>query len=154
MHLMFIGLRVAGESLFRCLVDESQGHPTHVSVPKEDHDHDERDHASLSLTFPPPNNIPPNAPSKRHRPIMIGALIAITVCLGMAIVILHDIPSVPKSSPPQMHFSCGSTAVEARTAGCQFDLTTFTWVPPACFDEPLMEDFLASRNWTRRASSR
>ncbi|PIG69130.1 hypothetical protein AARAC_009595 [Aspergillus arachidicola] len=58
---------------------------------------------------------------------MIGALIAITVCLGMAIVILHDIPSVPKSSPPQMHFSCGSTAVGARTAGCQFDLTTFTW---------------------------
>ncbi|KAB8209787.1 hypothetical protein BDV34DRAFT_209968 [Aspergillus parasiticus] len=47
-----------------------------------------------------------------------------------------------------MHFSCGSTAVEARTAGCQFDLTTFTWVLPACFDEPLMEDFLASRNWT------
>ncbi|KJK64241.1 hypothetical protein P875_00138325 [Aspergillus parasiticus SU-1] len=121
---------------------------TYVSVPKEDHDHDERDHASLSLALPPPNNIPPSASSKRHRPIVIGALLAITVCLGMAIVILHDIPSVPKGSPPQMHFSCGSTAVEARTAGCQFDLTTFTWVPPACFDEPLMEDFLASRNWT------
>ncbi|KAK6823079.1 hypothetical protein RU639_005804 [Aspergillus parasiticus] len=72
---------------------------TYVSVPKEDHDHDERDHTSLSLALPPPNNIPPNAPSKRHRPIVIGALLAITVCLGMAIVILHDIPSVPKRLP-------------------------------------------------------
>lgn len=111
---------------------------SYVSVPKEDH------HESL----PRPQSPPPDIPPKRHLSILIGALVALTLCLGMGFFTLHSTSNSTNNDTPQMHFSCGSTAAEARKAGCNFDLTTFTWVSPACFDSSLMEDFLSSRNWT------
>ncbi len=43
--------------------------------------------------------------------------------------------------------SCGNTSEEAMRAGCRFDVMSFTWSVPDCFDEELMEDFL-SLDWT------
>lgn len=35
------------------------------------------------------------------------------------------------------HMHCGSTPSEARALGCQFDVMSFAWTPPACFDAAL-----------------
>ncbi|ETI25969.1 hypothetical protein G647_02746 [Cladophialophora carrionii CBS 160.54] len=43
--------------------------------------------------------------------------------------------------------SCGSSATEAVSRGCVFDVMEFAWVPSRCFDGELLEDFLALRDW-------
>ncbi|KAG9240416.1 hypothetical protein BJ878DRAFT_526233 [Calycina marina] len=45
-----------------------------------------------------------------------------------------------------MH-QCGSTATEAFTTGCKFDLLSFAWLPSACTDEILTDEFLAREDW-------
>ena len=44
--------------------------------------------------------------------------------------------------------SCGNSSTEALAAGCEFDIMSFTWSRPACFDRDLMNDFLVLQNWT------
>ncbi|KAH8821359.1 hypothetical protein F5884DRAFT_767515 [Xylogone sp. PMI_703] len=50
------------------------------------------------------------------------------------------------SSPPS-NSPCGSSPAEARTLGCRFDIMSFSWLPELCFDEELVEDFLARKKW-------
>lgn len=42
--------------------------------------------------------------------------------------------------------SCGTSTFSAREMGCNFDIMSFSWLPPACFDEQLMQDFLDHEN--------
>lgn len=42
---------------------------------------------------------------------------------------------------------CGDTAAEAKRLGCQFDPTTFSWLPGDCLDHELASEFRA-REWT------
>ncbi|KAK0649769.1 hypothetical protein B0T16DRAFT_410690 [Cercophora newfieldiana] len=44
--------------------------------------------------------------------------------------------------------SCGSSPAEARSRGCHFDILSFAWQTPECFDAKLMDSFLAFGNWT------
>lgn len=44
--------------------------------------------------------------------------------------------------------SCGTSAAEAAALGCKYDLMSFAWMPPSCFDEALTNDFITERNWT------
>jgi hypothetical protein len=43
--------------------------------------------------------------------------------------------------------NCGSTPSDARSRGCQFDVMSFTWSLPECFDAELMDDFLGHTDW-------
>ncbi|KAH8651633.1 hypothetical protein BGZ60DRAFT_420877 [Tricladium varicosporioides] len=43
--------------------------------------------------------------------------------------------------------SCGNTSTYARSNGCHFDVMSFSWLPPACYDEKLIEEFLAMESW-------
>jgi hypothetical protein len=43
---------------------------------------------------------------------------------------------------------CGSTPAEARSRGCSFDVMSFAWQTPLCYDPSLIEEFLAFHNWT------
>lgn len=49
--------------------------------------------------------------------------------------------------------TCGSTADEARAAGCVFDVMMQLWTPPECMDTALSERYLAASNWTWYANS-
>ncbi|KAL5358892.1 hypothetical protein BJX96DRAFT_147421 [Aspergillus floccosus] len=113
---------------------------TYISLPKEDHD------------LPDAEELPqPRQAPNRWRATSIFAVATISLCLGVAAFVLTDYTLSPKTlSKPQLQFQfhCGSTPAEARAAGCHFDMTTFTWVPPACFDEGLMNELLGLRNWT------
>ncbi|KAJ3475709.1 hypothetical protein NLG97_g9364 [Lecanicillium saksenae] len=44
--------------------------------------------------------------------------------------------------------NCGNSSESALTAGCKFDMISFTWSHPDCFDEELMAEFLSLKNWT------
>lgn len=44
--------------------------------------------------------------------------------------------------------NCGNSSDEARALGCQFDVMSFTWSQPSCFDNKLMDNFLSLKNWT------
>lgn len=46
-------------------------------------------------------------------------------------------PTVPHALKP-----CGTTAAEARAAGCIFDLLTLAWLAPECYDADLSAEFL------------
>jgi len=46
------------------------------------------------------------------------------------------------------HFPCGSSPDEARRLGCHFDVMSFSWLPPQCFDRELVDDFLARKQWS------
>lgn len=50
--------------------------------------------------------------------------------------------------PPTAEFQCGETPSGARSRGCIFDVMSLNWLPPACYDEDLTNDFLAAGNWT------
>ncbi|KAF2245317.1 hypothetical protein BU26DRAFT_410919, partial [Trematosphaeria pertusa] len=43
---------------------------------------------------------------------------------------------------------CGSSISEARTKGCIFDNLSYSFVPPACYHEDLLESFRARSNIT------
>ncbi|EOA81815.1 uncharacterized protein SETTUDRAFT_97260 [Exserohilum turcica Et28A] len=43
--------------------------------------------------------------------------------------------------------NCGSSPTEARKRGCKFDILSFAWQLPECYDDKIMEDFLAEKEW-------
>ncbi|KAK4247437.1 hypothetical protein C7999DRAFT_14517 [Corynascus novoguineensis] len=43
--------------------------------------------------------------------------------------------------------TCGSTPEEAESRGCRFDILSFAWQTPECYDDELMEDFLKYGTW-------
>jgi len=59
--------------------------------------------------------------------------------------------SKPASQFPQLDLSdtktCGVTPTQARSNGCLFDVVSFSWLPPACYDAVLVDDFLAVEPW-------
>ncbi len=52
----------------------------------------------------------------------------------------------PQSEQPSIT-SCGATPSEAQSRGCHFDITSFSWLPPACHDDDLVAEFLALERW-------
>ena len=51
-----------------------------------------------------------------------------------------------QNSYMMMH-PCGHTAAEARDRGCLFDIISFSWFPPACYDAQLSQDFDDITTW-------
>ena len=53
--------------------------------------------------------------------------------------------SVDPALPQILH--CGETPEEARRLGCVFQIWSYSWVPAACHDPTLSDEFLALRDW-------
>jgi hypothetical protein len=43
------------------------------------------------------------------------------------------------------HMHCGSTPAEARALGCKFDVMSFAWTPPSCYDHAFSQKFLSEQ---------
>lgn len=43
--------------------------------------------------------------------------------------------------------SCGNSREEALAVGCQFDVMSFSWLPPDCYDGELVAEFEALGPW-------
>ncbi|PYH93996.1 hypothetical protein BO71DRAFT_399246 [Aspergillus ellipticus CBS 707.79] len=103
------------------------------------------------------SSVPPSlqSPARAHacfsqaRP-PTHVLVAIVLCSFIAIFTgswWYLSPSDLRSPPSAAVQDCGTSAAEALARGCQFDAMSFSWLPPACFDAPLMQDFLRQRDW-------
>jgi hypothetical protein len=42
---------------------------------------------------------------------------------------------------------CGTSPAEARHLGCKFDIMTYAWLPPACYDHELTKEFQSLSPW-------
>lgn len=57
-------------------------------------------------------------------------------------------PWLPSDHPHQVRqVSCGNSSQEATMAGCKFDIMSYTWLHPDCFDQQLMYEFLGESDW-------
>ncbi|KAH7555672.1 hypothetical protein BM1_07295 [Bipolaris maydis] len=54
---------------------------------------------------------------------------------------------IPSPSHAESWPKCGSTPAEAKSLGCKFDILSFAWQLPACYDEKIMDEFLAEKDW-------
>lgn len=71
---------------------------------------------------------------------------AAVVLLGL--FVFTPRPWLPADHPGDVHHvGCGNSTAEARAAGCKFDVMSYTWAQPACFDQELMYDFLGQDDW-------
>lgn len=83
----------------------------------------------------------------RRKSLSIGSLLAIIAIAGLVLFSLHPGYKDRRPAPPSSAH-CGNSSAEAAAIGCAFDIMSFTWSRRACFDEELMLEFLAARNWT------
>lgn len=58
-------------------------------------------------------------------------------------------PVTPSKSSPAEKLHCGTTPAEARALGCKFDIMSFAWTPPSCYDHARSQSFLSTHGpWT------
>lgn len=99
-------------------------------------------------------------PSRIHRLIAFCLLPLLTTSLALWAVLhtwhLRLSPTIPhhhnhNHQPPkaQTHrwTSCGTTPSEARARNCRFDILSFAWQTPECYDDELMTAFLQRHPW-------
>ncbi|KEQ80626.1 hypothetical protein M438DRAFT_348581 [Aureobasidium pullulans EXF-150] len=99
--------------------------------------------SSEDLTHAPTKENPPTR-SSSHRKLKI----ALTSILVLAIVIFSALAAAHTLHTTKVPETCGITPNEARSRGCQYDVMSFAWTPPRCFDSDLMAEFASLRNWT------
>lgn len=51
------------------------------------------------------------------------------------------------SSLPRHLKDCSGLSIEERALACRFDIMSFSWLPPACFDGELIEEFNRVKEW-------
>jgi hypothetical protein len=99
------------------------------------------------------DNVRSQRPESPARRLVQWALSWYTLGVLAFILLLLLIPAVLRKSPAGMDSDsdkgsyCGNSTAEARALGCRFDPMSFNWLPPACYDEELITEFLAVDNW-------
>ncbi|KAJ0109996.1 hypothetical protein J7T55_014798 [Diaporthe amygdali] len=78
-----------------------------------------------------------------RRYILYGVGVILTGAAAVLLVFIFTF----KSEPTQRIAHCGSSASDARRLGCRFDIMSFSWLPPNCFDEELSHDFDTIQPW-------
>ncbi|KAM7184992.1 hypothetical protein V8F20_011976 [Naviculisporaceae sp. PSN 640] len=68
--------------------------------------------------------------------------LSLTILTIAVIFILLRQTSICAGQPRPQYTSCGSTPAEARSRNCKFDILSFAWQTPECYDAQLMTDFL------------
>ena len=78
------------------------------------------------------------------RPIIIAILLGWVLLTAYLAVWTFIIPTHSQSRIS----SCGNTSTSARQQGCSFDMISFSWQAPECYNEALVSEFMAWNNWT------
>lgn len=81
-----------------------------------------------------------HTPGRTSR-ILLAALISTILAIALIFSIYRF--NIRKPTYDQ----CGTTPAEARARGCIFEVTSSSWVVPACYDEEVEVEFLASYEW-------
>lgn len=92
--------------------------------------------------------------SPRHANWHILALISLMTLVAVSILTIHpwarnqNTYGTIEHDHQQPRRNCGNSTSDAVKAGCSFDIMSFTWSLPECFDEELEADFLAYKKWS------
>jgi hypothetical protein len=76
----------------------------------------------------------------RSRFFVLGLLVILTIVITSSTTFSHR-------SESQIWSSCGNDTTTARARGCSFDLISFAWQTPECYDSSLVADFVAWDTW-------
>ncbi|KAH7386590.1 hypothetical protein BKA64DRAFT_581059 [Cadophora sp. MPI-SDFR-AT-0126] len=76
-----------------------------------------------------------------HSRRLFAAITAVVFSLAAVYVYLD------RRNSTQNPESCGISAADAVSLGCHFDVISFAWLPEACYDGELSQQFLALRDW-------
>ena len=87
----------------------------------------------------------------------IQIIILFLTVANLTILIFKSLPASPSSSTTALthktntttvlHSPCGNSSTTALASGCRFDIISFSWLPPACDDKELSNEFQALREW-------
>lgn len=74
----------------------------------------------------------------------------LTVLSGLSLVAnLAPSPQISRLSTEPKWSSCGNDSATARSRGCSFDLISFAWQTPECYDGELVSEFASwNGSWT------
>lgn len=91
----------------------------------------------------------PHQPHTRSRRPWNYRQIFITIAALLIGIAIPPVFSSFRRSPSKTTAfgDCGSTLVQARAAGCKFDVVSFSWLPPECHEQSLIDDFLELQDW-------
>lgn len=78
---------------------------------------------------------------KRLSPV-VKLYITLTIYL-LAFLVLTALAVSARHPRPTIYLSCGSNPTEARARNCSFDILSFAWQTPECYDDQLMTEFLS-----------
>jgi hypothetical protein len=70
-----------------------------------------------------------------------AAILLLTATIVMLLLVI-----LPLKSHAQTR-SCGSSVNEARSLGCKFDIMSFSWLAPSCYDDDLTTEFQHLQTW-------
>jgi hypothetical protein len=90
---------------------------------------------------------------RHHWLTIIAACITVILVLAGAYALgvrsRHNADVIPSSAADLQipKYACGTTVDEARALGCKFDVLAAAWMPEACLDEELTEEFRNRGPW-------
>lgn len=96
----------------------------------------------------PPTHPSQGRPYRSYATLLSSLALTISIISGIFTLIAYT--TSPRELTPQSQdslFRCGTSAAEAKAAGCHFDLMSFSWLPPACYNEDLTNEFLNYTDW-------
>lgn len=91
----------------------------------------------------------PQHPRTRAAPANLVPLAAsIAAIFFFCLYVFMPRPWLAADHPGRIrYFNCGNSTQDAAAAGCKFDVMSYTWVHPKCFDQELVYDFLGQEDW-------
>ncbi|EAW16776.1 uncharacterized protein NFIA_001230 [Aspergillus fischeri NRRL 181] len=96
----------------------------------------------------PPTQPPQGRPYRSNATLLSSLALTISIITGIFTLIAYiNGPRNLKPQSPDSLFRCGTSAAQAKAAGCHFDLMSFSWLPSACYNEDLTNDFLNYTDW-------
>lgn len=84
-------------------------------------------------------------PAQRSRSFTNLLIIIILSSPLVILVVFLVLGPNTKHSPEVIH--CGDSAAQATQHGCHFDIMSFSWLPPPCFDAELTREFESLQAW-------
>jgi hypothetical protein len=65
----------------------------------------------------------------------------------LALVVLVLDFSINSWNAKPVWTNCGNSTAEAKENGCRFDVMMHSWVPQACYDEALSEEYIQANDF-------
>lgn len=112
----------------------------------EKHDHDQDD--STPSTPITASLLHPILAARTGGSSLFPLAATATAVLFFVLFLFMPRPWLASDHPQQYaYYTCGNSTQDATEAGCRFDVMSYTWVHPNCFDQELMYDFLGQSDW-------